>query len=45
MKMMPILLTLSEGLAQLTDEDIGEQERFTILHYDYTSTMMSIDKA
>ena len=41
----PTLLTLSAGPAHIKDEDVAVLERFTILLYDRTSTMVKIDEA
>ena len=39
------LLTLSTGPAQIKEEDVAVLERFTLLIYDHTSSLMDIDKA
>ena len=41
----PTFLALSAGPAEVTDEDIAMLERFTIVLYDRTSSMMNIDEA
>ena len=40
----PTLLSLSEGPTDIVEEDIATLERFTILMYDRTSTLVNIDQ-